>query len=151
MPDNTNASVGWGGQLGIASATGVLTKIAGVRRLKPPSNQRQRVDATHLESPDMREQTIPGMRQASTITATVIYEAGSATDTLLKEAESSGTSRDVKIGIPFRGEVVEHDSFTGIVTGYERDDIEANGLMTATLTISVESAVTTVDGPVTFA
>ncbi len=140
MAETQEASTGYNGEVHINDGTD-LYELVGVQGFGLPQNRRERVDASTLK--DLRPKTIPGRYESSEFTVTVLYRPQSDTDALLHELNESSEERAMKIAVPEQdGTLAEEWSFTGEVTGYEVDDLDAGAAMTATVTIEVQSAIT---------
>lgn len=136
----TNVKIGYGAQLWIANSSDVLTKVAELIEIGLPNPQVDEVEATHFESPDRAKEYIPGLTDNGEITFGINFVAGSATDTLITEAISSGEVREMEVVVP-AGASSQTFAFSGMIKGYEKN-IPINDRQTATITVRVNGAVT---------
>ena len=139
----TEAQIGWGAEFHLDDNVGALTELGEITGISLPSPETTEVDATHFKSPNRRREYISGLIEDGDGTFEMNLVPGSATDTLIREAQSSGTARDYKIVIPDGAGTWE---VTGscIVRRYERN-VPIDERMTASLTVrftgaSVEAA-----------
>lgn len=140
----TEAAIGWGAELHLANGTGVLTKLAEVTAITPPNPMTDDVEATHFGSPDRRREYISGLIEDGEGTFELNYVPGSATDTLIRDAQDAGDSREYMIVIPDGANGWEITG-TCIVKGYERS-IPIDDRMTATMTVRFTGASTEAAG-----
>lgn len=130
---------GEGTELWLTSGTAVLTKITPLLTCNRPNLSIDIVETTNHGSSGVREY-IAGLANPGELSATILYEPGSAIDTLLLEHLASRDTRAFKIV------VVETDgtkqAVTGniILTGYEPDDAPVDGRREATITGQVTGA-----------
>lgn len=130
---------GEGTELWLTSGTAVLTKITPLLTCNRPNLSIDIVETTNHGSSGVREY-IAGLANPGELSATILYEPGSAIDTLLLEHLASRETRAFKIV------VVETDgskqAVTGniILTGYEPDDAPVDGRREATITGQVTGA-----------
>lgn len=96
----TEAQIGYGAELWIDNSTGVLTQVAELIEVAPPTPETAEVEATHYGSPNRRREYISGLIEDGEGTFRINYKPSSATATLLREAQDSGTVRSYKIVIP---------------------------------------------------
>lgn len=133
--------IGYGAQFWMKNSSAVLTKVAMVTQIGLPNPQQSDVEATHMESPSRQREYIAGLIDNGEITFTVNFDAGSASDTLISEAQTSGEVRDCMVSVPTFGGTAQEFSFPGIVKGYEKS-VPLDDRQTATITIRVAGAVT---------
>lgn len=136
----TDALIGYGTEMWLDNASGVLTQLDEVLSVTPPNPQVADVEATHMLSPNRRREYIAGLVEDGEGTFEFNYVAGGATDLLVQAAISDGVARSYKIVIP--------DGATGweitgecIVKGWERS-IPIDDRMTATMTVRFTGAST---------
>lgn len=122
-----------GTQLWVTNGSGTLTRVLGLLSCNRPNLVIGKVESTDHESGKVKEY-IAGHGDISELQATLKYEPGSATDTLLLEVASSRVYR------PFKLVVVEEDGTTQDVTAsllalsYVPDNAPLGGMRTATFT-----------------
>ncbi len=137
MAETQTPSIGWGGEVHLHNGT-LLFELKHVVGFKPPYNVRERVDATHLKSPGKRRQQIAGLFETTSVPVQLHYRPGSDTDTLLLAAVAAGDERVAKFVIPMDGEPnVDIEPEAVVVTSYEPDDVEVDGVMMATATFEI--------------
>lgn len=134
----TNALIGYGAEFWLDNASNVLTQLSEILSVTPPNPQVATVEATHMASPGRRREYIAGLIEDGEGTFEMNYDAGSATDVLIRAALADGVTRSYKIVIPdgaFGWEI------TGdcVVIGYERN-IPLDDRMTASLTVRFTGA-----------
>ncbi len=140
MAETQEASTGYNGEVWINDGTD-LYELVGVTGFGLPQNRRERVPAATLK--DSRPKTIAGRYIDGEFTVQLLYRPQSDTDVLLHELNESGEERAMKLAIPEQdGTIVEEWAFTGEVTGYEPNELDAETAMTATLTIEVQTDIT---------
>lgn len=137
----TLAKVGYGGEFHLGNSTDILTELVEVVSFTLPNGETETVEATHLKSPGRRREYIAGMIEDGELEVTLNYVPGSATDTLILEAATSGDTRAFMAVIP-RETANWEISGNCIVTGYDRGTVEFDGKMEATLTVRLTGAST---------
>ncbi len=122
-----------GTELHLTNASDTLTKIVGLMSVNRPTLSISKVENTDHASGKVKSY-IPGHGDVGELTATIKYEPGSATDTLILEHLASREKR------PFKIVTVEEDGTTQDNTGtlflmsYVPDDAPLGAIRTATLT-----------------
>lgn len=134
----TNALIGYGAEFWLDNASNVLTQISEILSVTPPNPQVATVEATHMASAGRRREYIAGLIEDGEGTFEMNYEAGSASDILIRAALADGVTRSYKIVLPdgaFGWEI------TGdcVVTSYERN-VPLDDRMTASLTVRFTGA-----------
>lgn len=144
MVDTQLAGTGWNGAFWLdnAAVTPVLTELKQVKSFTLPQDEVERVEITHLKSANRRREYAPGMIEGGEFEVTLNFRAGSDTDQLLAAALTAGTTRGFKAVIPERGVAVWQITGTGIVTGYDRGEVNPDDAMEATVTIKISGATT---------
>jgi predicted secreted protein len=139
----TAAKTGWGGEfhLDATNGAGTPTELVEVVSITLPNGETERVEATHLKSPNRRREYIAGMIDDGEMEVVINYVPGSATDLLVRTAQTDGLDRNWMAVIP-RTTTDWEITGTGIVTGYDRGTIEVDGVMRATITIAVSGSQT---------
>lgn len=134
----TAARIGLGTEFWLDDADGYPVKLGEIISVTPPNSQTEDVEATHMESPNRRREWIAGLIDDGEGTFEMNYVPGSATDILIRAAQTDGIARSYLIVIP--------DGATGweitgdcIVKGYERN-VPIDDRMTATLTVRFTGA-----------
>lgn len=139
--ETQEASTGWNGEAWMHDGTS-LYELVQVKSFTLPNDESERVETTHLKSPNRRRQYTPGMSEGGEITIVLNFRPLSDTDIKLRAAKAAADSRDWELHIPELGDVVAVSSFMGTVTGYDRGEITADGVMEATVTVTVDSEET---------
>jgi predicted secreted protein len=139
------ARIGWGGKvlLGTDATEGTLTQLALVVDCTFPQDNADEVDVTHLQSPGKRKEFIAGLIDAGSVTLSLNYDPGSATDLLLTAAKEAGTTRSVRFVVPSEaGDGSADWNFTtsGFVKQYAPDKMAAGEKITATAVIRITGA-----------
>jgi hypothetical protein len=137
----TAAKTGWGGEFWLDTAGDVLTELVEVVSFTLPNGEAETIEATHLKSPNRRREYIPGLIEDGELEVVINYVPGSATDILLRAALEDGDTRDWMAVIP-RETANWEVTGDGIVTGYDRGSVVADGKMEGTVTIRITGAVT---------
>jgi predicted secreted protein len=146
MAETQVASIGWGGMVRLHNGT-ALAELMNVTGFKPPYNTRERVDATHLKSAGRRRQMIAGLFETTTIGITLHYRPNSDTDALLRAAVAAGNSRAAEFTIPEDGDPNVLVTCNVVVLSYEADDVEVDGVMTATAEFEIVGDITQTVAP----
>ncbi|MBB4001593.1 phage tail tube protein [Aurantimonas endophytica] len=116
---------------------GVFTEIGEVTEITPGEESTDRVDVTHMQSPDRRREFISGLIDPGEASFTINWVPGSETDILLRELQASGDKRDHKITFP-NGVTV---TFEASVLTYSKS-MPIDDRMTATITVAPSGAET---------
>lgn len=142
----TEAQIGYGAEFHLEddATPAVLTLLGEITGISLPNPQTAEVEATHFKSPNRRREYISGLIDDGEGTFEMNYVPGSATDTLIQDAQSDGVARGYKIVIPDGAGTWE---ITGscIVKGYERN-VPIDDRMTASLTVRFTGASTEAAG-----
>jgi hypothetical protein len=136
------AKTGYGTKFEVEYPTGTWTKFGDVRGITPPNFTVGEEDATHLESPDNMEETIPGMINPGDMSLTLSYVAGDAKDAYyLAWRAAIATGNGVRNArITYRDGTVK-DTFTAFPKTYQVNEITPKGAQTCTLGLKVAGAV----------
>lgn len=131
----TEASIGYGAELWLTDGTdpGVLTELAEIIAISLPNPTTSEVEATHFKSPNRRREYIAGLIEDGEGDFQLNYVPGSATSTLIREAQDSGEARAYKIVIPDGDGTWEIEGDL-IVRGFSRE-VPIDDRMTATLSV----------------
>lgn len=139
----TVAKIGYGATFSLHDGTS-LVALGEVTAISLPSSETAEVEATHFTSPNRRREYIAGMIDDGEGTFEMNLEPGSATDTLIRAAQTAGNSRAYKIVIPKTTGTWEVTG-TVIVRRYERN-VPIDDKMTATLTVRFTGGATEAAG-----
>lgn len=132
----TAAKTGWGGEFHLDNATATLTELSEVVSFTLPNGQVEQIDATHLKSPNRHREFIAGMIDDGDLSVVLNYVPGGASDALIREAKADGKTRAFMAVVP-RATANWEVNGTGIVTGWDRGEVVADGVMRGTLTLKV--------------
>lgn len=141
----TDAASGWGGEFHLSNGT-TLTELAEVVSFGLPNSVTETMDASHLKSPGRKREFISGMTDDGEISVVVNYIAGGPTDTLIRAQKASGATRDWMAVVPRKTGVVWEIEGEGIVTGWDRGEIVADGVMRGTITVKISGDQTEAAG-----
>lgn len=131
----TDAKSGWGGEFHLDNGT-ALTELVEVVSFTLPNSTTETLDATHLKSPGRKREKIAGLIDDGDIQIVVNYIPGGATDVLVRAAKAAGDARDFMAVIPRETANWEIEG-AGIVTGWDRGEIVADGVMRGTITLTI--------------
>lgn len=134
----TDAAIGYGCEFWLENNSATLTELAEIISVNPPNPQTADVEATHMKSPNRRREYIAGLIDDGEAEIEMNYVPGSATDTLIQQAQTEGDPRAYRIVIP-DGAFGWKIEGTCIVKGYQRNT-PIDDRMTATLTIRFSGA-----------
>lgn len=140
----TVAKIGYGAIFKLHNGT-ILTALGEITAISIPASETAEVEATHFASPNRRREYISGLIEDGEGTFEMNLEPGSATDILIRAAQSAGDTRAYEITIP-------KPSGTWVISGscivrrYERN-VPIDDKMTATMTVRFTGAVTEVAVP----
>lgn len=132
----TDAKTGWGGEFHLDDASNVLTELVEVVSFTLPNGTVEMLDATHLKSPGRHREKIAGMIDDGDIQVVVNYVPGGATDVLVRAAKADGVLRDFMAVIP-RASANWEVTGDAVVTGWDRGEVVADGVMRGTITLTV--------------
>lgn len=135
-----NVVIGYGAEAWLDNASDVSTRIGEVTSVSLPNPQQADVEATHFASPGRTREYIAGLIDNGEISIGINFDAGSATDTLISEALSSGEVRDMMISVPTSTGTNQEFTFPVVIKGYEKS-IPIDDRQTATITARVAGAV----------
>lgn len=144
MAETQEASIGWGGEvwLGTDATVGTLAELVQVVSFTLPDNATDRVETTHLKSPNRRREYTSGLVDGGEVEVVLNFRPGSDTDQKIEDAQADGDEKSVRFVVPQLGVAAWDYTTTGIVTGYNRGAVTADGKMEATMTIAITGAVT---------
>jgi hypothetical protein len=118
-------------------------ELAEVTDITPPSESVDSVDVTHMQSPEVKREFIPGMTDPGEVSLDMNFLPGSPGDILIRAWRSASERRNVRITFP--NDITW--SFLAFPTGYS-PAVPNEDKMTATLTCKVASSTVTGDGRV---
>lgn len=136
----TDAVIGYGAELWLDNASGVLTQLGEITAVTLPNPQVEEVEATHFGSPNRRREYISGLVEDGEGTFEMNYIPGSTTDALIRAAIADGVGRSYRIIVPDTSGRWQIDGEC-IVRGYERL-VPIDDRMTAVLTVRFTGAST---------
>lgn len=139
--------LGDGTELWLTNSSGTLTKLKGLMNVNRPNITIEEVESTDHDSGKVKEY-IPGHADYNELTATLKYEPGSPTDTLLLEHLASFEKRPFKIVTVGEDGTTYDNTGSLFVKSYEPDDAPLNGIRTATFTAR-PGAITQAETPET--
>ena len=144
MAETTEASTGYAGEVWLSTddTTGNLAELVEVVSFSLPSDTAERVETTHLKSPNRRREYTSGMIDGGELEVTLNFRPGTDTDQLIEAALAAGDSRAVRFNIPELGTLAYTYDTTVLVTAYAKGEVTADGKMEATVTMAVTGAVT---------
>jgi hypothetical protein len=144
MAETQEASIGWGGEVHLSSDDTILNleELVQVVSFGLPENTTDRVETTHLKSPNRRREYTSGLIDGGEVEVVLNFRPGSDTDQLIEEAQAAGDERSVRFVVPHLGVPAWDYTTTAIVTSYNRGNVNAEGKMEATMTLAISGAVT---------
>lgn len=136
----SDALIGYGTRLymGATANATTLTKLAEVTSVAFPDESVAEVEVTHYESPGRSREFIPGLSDNGSITFTINWVPGSATDALLIAAKADRANRLVRIVTP--GPDGQMFTFPAFISGMTRA-APIDDRMTSDVTLRVAGAV----------
>ncbi|SMF70520.1 phage tail tube protein [Allosphingosinicella indica] len=137
----TEARTGYGGEFWLGDEDDELVELVEVVSFTLPNAQTETVEATHLKSPGRRREYIPGMIEDGELEVVINYVPGSATDALIRAAQTAGDTRAFKAVLPRSTTDWEVEGFV-IVTGFDRGEIAGGEKMEGTITLRLTGATT---------
>jgi len=135
----TEVGIGWGAEFHLDNASDVLTELGEVLSVTPPNPQTADVVATHMKSPNRRNEYIAGLIDDGEGTFTFNYVPGGATDVLIRAAINDGVARSYKIVLPVADGSTWEITGDCIVKGWERTT-PIDDRMTAAMTVRFTGA-----------
>lgn len=140
----TTAKIGWGATFKLHDGS-ALAAIGEITAISLPNSQTAEVEATHFASPNRRREFIAGLIDDGEGSFEMNLEPGSASDALIRTAQTAGDSRAYEIVIP-KPSGTWKVTGTCIVKGYERR-VPIDDRMTAALTVRFTGSATEVAVP----
>lgn len=144
MAETQEASVGWGGEVHLSTDDQVagLVELVQVVSFGLPQDEVERVETTHLKSPNRRREYTSGLVDGGEVEVVLNFRPGSDTDTALEAALAAGDERAARFVVPELGTpAYDYDTLV-IVTGYDKGQVTAGEKMEATVTMAITGAVT---------
>lgn len=144
MAETQEASTGYNGEVHLSSDDTVanLVELFQVVSFSLPSDTSERVETTHLKSPNRRREYTSGMIDGGEVEVTLNFRPGSDTDLAIEAALAAGDERAARFVIPELGvPSYQYDTIV-VITGYDKGSVEADGKMEASVTMAVSGAVT---------
>lgn len=144
MAEDTEASTGYAGEVWLSTddTTANLAELVQVVSFSLPSDTSERVETTHLKSPNRRREYTSGMIDGGELEVTLNFRPGTDTDLLIEAALAAGDERAARFNVPELGVPAYTYDTTVVVTGYDKGSVEADGKMEATVTMAVSGAIT---------
>lgn len=136
----SNAAIGYGSTYEVWDAslgTPALVKIGEVTSITPGSESADRVEVTHMESPNRRREYVAGLIDSGESTFEINWVPNDATDVLLRTLFESGAVEQHRVTFP-NGVTV---TYNASIIGYEKA-VPIDDRMTATITVAVSGAQT---------
>jgi hypothetical protein len=137
----TAAKTGWGGEFHFDNNSNVLTEWVEVKSFTLPNGETEKIDATHLKSPNRRREFISGMIDDGDLTVVLNYVPGSQTDVDIMQAFTEGDTRDYMAVVP-RATTDWEITGTGFISGVDRGEITPDGVMEVTVTVTLVGSAT---------
>lgn len=131
--------LGSGTQFFMTDSTDYDTEITPLLSINRPNLSVDVVETTNHGSSNRREY-IAGLADPGEITATVLYQPGTAVDTYLLTTLAARGSVNFKISVVETDGTKQDVTGTMIMTGYETDDSPVDGRREATITGKVTGA-----------
>ncbi len=132
----TDVTIGYGTKYRVwdagATPSAALVELGEVVSVTPPEQAGDRVEATHMASPNRRREYVAGLIDPGEASVELNWVPGSDTDELIRSLLDSGESVQHQIEFP-NGVTV---SFDAVITGYSKA-VPIDDRMTATVTVSV--------------
>lgn len=136
----SDAMIGYGTKYAIMDTDAspqVYFEIGEVFDVVPGEESTDRVDVTHMLSPDRRREFVAGLIDPGEASFQINWVPGSETDEFLRAVRTAGDTRQHRITFPNNVTVV----FDAIVLSYSKA-IPMDDKMTATITVAVSGAET---------
>jgi hypothetical protein len=138
----SEAIIGWGTKLkrGDGDTPEVFTQVPEVVSLDPADEEIEKVDVTHLDSPQKRREYIQGMIDSGELSFSVNMIPSNPQHAGLLADKNSGTVRNFQVVYPF--DPILTVEFAAIVTGAKIDEVEGNTPLRRTFTLTLSGAQT---------
>lgn len=135
----SNASIGYGSKYEIFNSLDTppaYVEVAEVFNITPPSFEADRVEVTHMQSPDRTREYVPGLITPGTASFEMNFVPGSASDQMIRALQIAGTVSSHRITFP-NGVTF---TYQASIQTYEPDD-PTDDRMTATVNINVSGNI----------
>lgn len=144
MAEDTEASTGYAGEVWLSTDGTIanLAELVQVVSFSLPSDTSERVETTHLKSPNRRREYTSGMIDGGELEVTLNFRPGTDTDLAIEEALAAGDERAARFNVPELGVPAYTYDTTVVITGYDKGEVTADGKMEATVTMAVSGAIT---------
>lgn len=139
----TDARIGYGTKYEIwdtSLSTPAFVEVAEVINVTPGEATADRIDATHMQSPNRRREYISGLIDNGEASFEINWVPGSPTDELLRRVFDSGETVEHRITFPGASPRVTC-TFDASLIGYSKA-IPIDDRMTATITVAVSGEET---------
>nr|CAD6417715.1 tail protein [Rhizobium sp. Q54] len=141
----TDARIGYGTIYEIWDAsltTPAFVEVAEVINVTPGEATADRIDATHMQSPNRRREYISGLIDNGEASFEINWVPGSDTDVLIRELFESGETVEHRITFPAAaGDPRPTVTYEASIIGFSKA-IPIDDRMTATITVAVSGAET---------
>lgn len=128
-----------------APGSGTYVELEEVYEITPPSSTIDKIEVTHMRSPNRRREYIPGLTENGSASLSMNYVPGSASDLRIEELRINGTVLSMRITYP-NGVTVTFDGFVEEYT----PAIPVDDRLTASVSLSVtgDIVIAEADAPV---
>ena len=143
MPETQEASTGYNGEVWISTdgTAANLQELVEVRSFTPGAPQAEKVETTHLKTPNRRRTYTKGLVDSGEAEITLNARRGSDTFALLKAALENAGERYVRFNYPELGTLVWTDDVMGDITNVDQGEVTPDGNMELTVTVSINNVV----------
>lgn len=143
MAETQEATTGWNSEVWLSAddTVGNLAELVEVVSFSTGSTSADRVETTHLKSANRRRTYTTGMIDSGDASITLNMRRGSDTDVALQDALDGGDERYIRFNYAELGALTWTDDIMGVVTGYDKGEVTADGKMEATVTIALNEVV----------
>lgn len=108
-------------------------ELGDITSITPPGFDYTTIDVTHMQSPGSGRETRAGRKNTTTVTVSLNYAPGSATDARLREA--GGKVKEFKIEF---GNADASCSFSALVKSFAPADANVDGVFSGTLSLELQ-------------
>jgi hypothetical protein len=140
----TLATIGWGAKVYLQDGGGVYQQLSEVTAFPFPEDAIADVKATHLLSPNRREEYIAGLIDGGTGDIVMNYVPGSATDALCRDLVASGSTRGFRVQI-LQPDTTYYEIDVNVIGKQYKRTAPIDNKMDATLTVRFTGASTETD------
>lgn len=138
MAETQDASVGYMGEVWLHNGT-TLYELVQVKSFQPGTAERERVDASHLKTPNWRRQQISTWYGVETLTVTLNYRPLSDTQTLLEDALNDADERVALVVYPENGVPVAQRDYTLTLISLQEPEVAVDQVMEVVAVFEVAS------------